>query len=62
MQGGTEKHLPLALFGTEYWDMEINFDALARFGVIDAEDLGLIHRTDSVDDVFDHLNRELTEY
>jgi uncharacterized protein (TIGR00730 family) len=60
--GKMKKRLPVVLFGTEYWDAVVDFDALVRFGVIDAEDLDLIHRTDSVDDALDYLTRELTEY
>src|SRR5437762_10057503 len=43
------KPLPIVLFGTEYWREVIDFDALARHGTIDAEDIELVHRTDSVD-------------
>jgi len=40
------------LFGTEYWREVIDFDALARHGTIDAKDIELMHRTDSVDDAY----------
>ena len=60
--GKMRKRVPVVLFGTEYWDEVFDLDKLARFGTIDAEDLKLIHRTDSVDDAFDYLTRELTEY
>jgi uncharacterized protein (TIGR00730 family) len=56
------KHLGIVLFGTEYWDEVINFEALIRHGTIDREDLQLFHRTDSVDEAFDIVTRHLTEY
>ena len=56
------KRLPIVLFGAKYWDEVINFDALIRHGTIDAVDIKLMHRTDSVDDAYDFITRELTEY
>ncbi|MEJ2643921.1 MAG: LOG family protein [Gammaproteobacteria bacterium] len=56
------KHLPVVLFGTEYWDQVVNFDALIRYGTIDADDVTLFHRTDSVDDAFEFVKERLTEY
>ena len=57
-----KKPMPIVLFGTGYWNEVINFDALVRHGTIGAEDLDLFHRTDSVDDAYDWLVRELTEH
>ena len=57
-----KKHLPIVLFGTTYWDEVIDFDALVRHGTIDREDLQLFHRTDSVDEAYDIVTRELTQY
>jgi hypothetical protein len=56
------KHLAIVLFGTEYWDEVINFEALIRHGTIDRDDLQLFHRTDSVDEAFEIVTRHLTEY
>ncbi|MSQ48895.1 MAG: TIGR00730 family Rossman fold protein [Betaproteobacteria bacterium] len=56
------KHLPIVLFGTSYWNEVINFDALVRHGTINAEDVNLVHRTDSVDDAYDWIVRQLTEH
>ncbi len=60
--GKLEKRVPMVLFGTEFWDEVINFDALVRHGVIDSEDLNLFFRTDSVDEAFDYVTRELREH
>ena len=56
------KHLPVVLFGTEYWDQVVDFDALIRFGTINAEDVELFHRTDSVDDAYQFITRYLSEH
>jgi len=56
------KHLLVVLFGTQYWDEVINFEALIRHGTINREDLKLFHRTDSVDEAFAIITRHLREY
>ena len=55
------KPMPIVLFGTEYWREVINFDALARHGMINPEDIQLVHRTDSVDDAYDWIVLQLAE-
>jgi uncharacterized protein (TIGR00730 family) len=55
------KRMPIVLFGTQYWREVINFDALVRHGTIDPSDPDLVHQTDSVDDAYDWLIRQLTE-
>ena len=57
-----KKHLTIVLFGTEYWKEVINFDALVRHGTINPEDVNLLHRTDSVDEAFEIVTRQLTEH
>jgi uncharacterized protein (TIGR00730 family) len=56
-----KKPMPIVLFGTEYWDEIIDFDALARHGTIDVKDIELMHRTDSVDDAYEWIVRQLAE-
>ncbi len=56
------KHLLVVLFGKQYWDEVINFEALIHHGTINREDLNLFHRTDSVDEAFELITRHLTEY
>jgi predicted Rossmann-fold nucleotide-binding protein len=50
------------LFGRQYWDEVINFEALICHGTIDREDLKLFHYTDSVDEAFELITRHLAEY
>ena len=56
------KHLPIVLFGKSYWDEVIGFDALVRHGTINAADLGIFHRTDSVDDAYEFITRQLVAH
>ena len=56
-----KKPMPIVLFGSEYWSQVINFDALVSHGMINAVDVSLVHRTDSVDDAYDYLVKHLTD-
>ena len=57
-----KKHLAIVLFGAQYWNEVIDFEALVRHGTIERADLELFHRTDSVDEAFAIVTRDLTEY
>ena len=56
------KPMPIVLFGTGYWRQVINFDALVQHGTIDARDVELVWRTDSVNEAYDWIVRQLTEH
>jgi uncharacterized protein (TIGR00730 family) len=56
------KPLPIVLFGNEYWKEVINFDALVKHGTINAADVDLMYRTDSVDEAYEWLVPLLTKY
>jgi len=53
------KPMPIVLFGTRYWSEVINFEALVAHGTIDARDVDLMHRTDSVDDAYEWVVTQL---
>jgi hypothetical protein len=53
------KSMPVIIFGSEFWDEVINFDALVRWGVVGREDLDIFFKTDSVDDAFEYLRGKL---
>jgi uncharacterized protein (TIGR00730 family) len=53
------KVMPVVLFGTEYWDEVLNFDAMVRWGTASPKDLEIFHKTDSVDDAYRYLTRKL---
>ncbi len=57
--GKITKNMPIVLFGSDYWTNVINTDAMAEFGTISPEDVDLMHVSNSVDDAFDYLVREL---
>ena len=57
----TRKRMPIVLFGTEYWDEVIKFDALVKYGTISPGDLDIFHRTNSVDEAYDIVTKGLTE-
>ncbi|MGE3800724.1 MAG: TIGR00730 family Rossman fold protein [Candidatus Kapaibacterium sp.] len=57
--GKVTKHLPIVLYGKEFWENLINLDYLVETGMISEEDLNLFHRSDSVDDAFTYLTNRL---
>ena len=56
------KPIPIVAFGTDYWNEVLNLDAMVRWGTIDAPDVDLVHKSDSVDEAFDFLTRKLKEF
>ena len=59
--GKLKKKLPIVVYGRDYWDDVLDFDAMVRHGVIDKGDLDLIHRSDSVEDAYRYITTEMTE-
>jgi uncharacterized protein (TIGR00730 family) len=53
------KAMPVVLFGNEYWDEVIDFDAFVRWGTVSPEDLDVFYKTDSVDEAFEYLTTKL---
>jgi uncharacterized protein (TIGR00730 family) len=47
------------LFGTRYWNEIVDFDALARHGMVDAADLKLLHFVDTPEEAMTVLRRRL---
>ncbi len=50
IQTGKMKPIPILLFGKEFWNRVINFQALAEEGVINFEDLELFHWVENAED------------
>lgn len=50
---------PIVLFGSEFWNSIIDFDALVNWGTISPEDLDLFRIIDSVDEAFDYIVEQL---
>jgi uncharacterized protein (TIGR00730 family) len=55
------KTMPVVLFGTEFWDDVVNFDAFVKWGVVAAQDLDIFFKTDSVEDAFQYVTEKLEE-
>ncbi|MCW5964766.1 MAG: LOG family protein [Bryobacterales bacterium] len=54
------KEMVLLIYGSEYWNQVINFEAMAKYGMISPEDLNLFHWADDVDKAFDIVRDGLT--
>ena len=57
-----KKPMPIVLFGSEYWREVLDLDAMVRHGTIDARNLDLVYRTDSVDEAYDWVVAQLTKH
>lgn len=56
-----EKVPPIVLFGSEFWNDVVNFEALVKWGTISPEDVDLIKIVDSVEEAHDYIVEKLTE-
>jgi uncharacterized protein (TIGR00730 family) len=56
----TAKPMPVVLYGSEYWNEVLNFDAMVKWGTIAKDDLKLFYRCDDVGCAAEYLQRELT--
>jgi uncharacterized protein (TIGR00730 family) len=59
--GKIKKRLPILLFGTDYWDRVLNFEAMAEFGTISPPDVDLVHKTNDVTEAFQWLVHRLEQ-
>jgi len=57
-----ESKILIVLYGSEFWNEIINFEALVRHGVIAESDLGLFRFADSPGEALRVLKEGLTEY
>ena len=60
VQTGKIPPMPFVLIGREFWKEAVNFEALARRGLISREDVDRLHFADSVDEAFAHLSQQLS--
>jgi hypothetical protein len=58
----TKKHMPIVIYGSEYWKRVLNFQALVEAGTIHAKDLEIFRYMDDVDEAFEYLKEELTAH
>jgi len=59
--GKVLKKMPIVIYGSEYWNQVLNFDAMVEYGVISKADRELLHFCDTVDEAFEYLKDELTK-
>jgi uncharacterized protein (TIGR00730 family) len=57
VQTGKMQPIPILLFGADYWNKVINFEAIAEEGLINREDLNLFHRVETAEDAWAHITR-----
>ncbi|MCH9023496.1 MAG: LOG family protein, partial [Planctomycetes bacterium] len=58
--GKTKKYMPIIVYGREYWDELIDFEAMIRWNTIAADDMKLFHFIDDVDSAFKLLKDKLS--
>lgn len=54
------KPLPIVVFGKDYWNEIFNFEAMARWGTINPDDLKLLNFVDTPQEAFELLRDQLT--
>jgi hypothetical protein len=52
---------PIVLFGSEFWNSVVDFDALVKWGTISPEDVNLFKVIDTVEEAHDYIVECLTE-
>ena len=56
IQTGKVRPLPILLFGREFWERVVDFNALVEEGVIAPHDLDLIHWTEDANEAWDFVS------
>ncbi|MEN8661993.1 MAG: LOG family protein [Lentimonas sp.] len=59
--GKVQELPPIVLFGSDFWNSVINFDALVEWGTISPKDVHLFKIIDSVEEARDYIIEQLTE-
>jgi hypothetical protein len=62
VQTGKVRPLPILLFGRDYWNRVVNFEAMAEEGVISPHDLDLIHWSEDAEEAWDFVTRFYREH
>jgi predicted Rossmann-fold nucleotide-binding protein len=60
--GKSKKHMPVILYGSDYWRQVINFDNMLRWGTIDKEDMKLFKIVDDVEEAFEYLKGYIEKF
>lgn len=62
IQTGKVRPLPILLFGRDYWNKVVNFQAMVEEGVIAPHDLDLIHWSEDADEAWAFVTRFYAEH
>jgi uncharacterized protein (TIGR00730 family) len=62
VQTGKVRPLPILLFGRDYWNRVVNFEALVDEGVISPHDLDLIHWSEDADEAWQFVQGFYAEH
>ncbi|MBA3913446.1 MAG: TIGR00730 family Rossman fold protein [Acidobacteriales bacterium] len=57
-----DKKILVLIYGSEYWNQIVNFEAMAAAGVISVEDLALFKMVNSPEEGFEYLRDGLTKH
>jgi hypothetical protein len=60
--GKIGRHIPVLIYGREYWEEILNFKALVKWGMIDEKDLELFGLADTVEEAFSYLREEIEKH
>ncbi|MEK9671137.1 MAG: TIGR00730 family Rossman fold protein [Rhodospirillaceae bacterium] len=59
--GKIKKHMPIVLFGKDFWEGALNLDVLVDHGTVSPEDLKLLTVVDDVDTAYNLITEELEQ-
>ena len=62
VQTGKVRPLPILLFGRDYWNRVVNFQAMVDEGVINPHDLDLIHWSEDAQEAWDFVTNFYAEH
>ncbi|MBS0502772.1 MAG: LOG family protein [Proteobacteria bacterium] len=57
IQTGKVKPIPVLMYGREFWERVVNFEALAEEGVISRKDLNLFHFVETAQEGWDYVRK-----
>jgi uncharacterized protein (TIGR00730 family) len=52
------KHVPVLLYGSEFWNEVVNIPALVKWGTISPDDLNLFRIVDDTDEAFEYIRQD----
>ena len=55
------KRVPVVIYDKKFWNKVINLDHMLKMGTISKEDLDLFYYTDSIDDAYKYLTKEIVK-